>query len=315
MPNATTGDTVGACPSPGEAGSALFCFLDYLQSECGLSTNTRSAYRRDLEAFLASLAGPSRSHLNRLTAEDIENFLRYSKARGHSVATVARELAAIRTFCRYLVLQSICLRDVSETILAPKKWNRLPEILSERDLAALLNAPCVEQDSYWLRDRTLLTVLYATGIRASEVAGLKVTDILFRLGVIRVLGKGNKERIVPVADQALDMVQHYLRDQRPFLLGRRGDPPELLLSRTGQPLARQDIFRIVRRYVCRTSLGTSVSPHTLRHSFATALLCHGADLRSVQEMLGHADIATTEVYTHLNAARLRAIHRKFHPRG
>jgi len=315
MPNSLALTTPGASSPPGETGAILPGFLDYLQAECGLALNTRKAYRRDLTAFLASLARPTAARLDRLTTADVADFLRYSKARGHSVATVARELAAIRMFCRHLVLQGICPRDVCDVIVTPKKWNRLPEVLSERDAEALLAAPDPGQDRHWLRDRALLAVLYAAGIRASEAAGLKVSDVNFSLGVIRVLGKGGRERIVPVAERALYAVRQYLDHQRGELLAGKADRPELLLSRNGRRLARQDVFRIVRQYVRRATPGRQAGPHTLRHTFATALLSHGADLRSVQEMLGHADIATTQVYTHVDAARLRAIHKKFHPRG
>ncbi|NQU76701.1 MAG: tyrosine recombinase XerD [Planctomycetes bacterium] len=301
-------------PLPDEVRLILRDFIEYLRAECGLSPNTCEAYRRDLRDFLSTLAQPTVANPARLATGDIENFLRYSKAQGHSVATIARQLAAVRVFCRYMVLRNICRQDVSESILTLKKWNRLPTILSLRQIRLLLDAPDSQQDTYWLRDRALLVLLYATGIRASEAAGLETANISFKLGVVRVLGKGQKERIIPIAGQALASVQEYLVQQRGELVNGY-DPPQLLLSRTGKPLSRQDVFRIVRKYVSRSSLGKSVSPHTLRHSFATVLLSNGADLRSVQEMLGHADIATTQVYTHVDAARLRAIHKKFHPRG
>ena len=307
--------TAAIASLPAEAAAALGRFLDYLQAECGLSLNTRRAYRRDLASFLAGLARPTAGRLERLIAADIEAHLRASKTGGHSVATVARELAAIRMFCRFLVLHRLCPRDVSEAILSPRKWNRLPDVLRPQEVQALLTLPAAGADPLWLRDRALLALLYATGIRAAEAAGLKTHDIRPSLGIIRVLGKGNRERIVPVAEAALFAVDQYLQHQRPGLAARGGDRPELLLSLRGAPLSRQDVFRIVRRYVARSGLTARVSPHTFRHSFATALLSRGADLRSVQEMLGHADIATTQVYTHVDGARLRAIHKRFHPRG
>ncbi len=310
MPTAEPAKPTADSSLPAEAACLVSAFLDYLQAECGLSLNTRKAYRRDLRAFLASLARPTAANLDRLVAKDIENFLRYSKALGHSVATIARELAAVRMFCRFLVLQRVCRRDVSESIITPKKWNRLPATLDDANVRRLLHAPDSATDRYWLRDRAMLAMLYATGMRAAEIAGLKLSDINFNLGVIRVLGKGNKERIVPAAESALDTVRQYVQTDR-----AADGPPELLRSRSDKPLLREDIFRIVRKYVRRAAIDGSVSPHTLRHCFATTLLAHGADLRSVQEMLGHADIATTQVYTHVDAARLRAIHKKFHPRG
>jgi len=314
MPTAEPTPNTRRCPLPDEAREVLVAFLDYLQAECGLSANTRKAYRRDLTAFLSNLAAPTVRHLDRLIGRDVEGFMRHSKALGHSVATVARELAAIRMFCRFLVLQRICRRDVTEAILTPAKWSRLPGLLSEAQMAELLRAPDPAEDTFCLRDRALLALLYATGLRASEAAGLQLEQINFNLGIVRVLGKGNKERIVPVAESALCAVQQYIDHQRGSQTGPAGRG-HLLLSRSGRPLAREDIYRIVRKYVRRSAPGERAGPHALRHAFATALLAHGADLRSVQEMLGHADIATTQVYTHVDATRLRAIHKKFHPRG
>ncbi len=299
---------------PAESQTILLGFLDYLQAECGLSPNTRKAYRRDLIAFVGSLASPTPEALSALSVADIENFLRLRKARGLAVSTIARELAAVRMFCRYLVLQNICSRDASEAILSPKTWNRLPTVLAPERVDLLLAAPNPDLDTFWLRDRALLTLLYAAGLRATEATTLTVDGVNFRMGVLRVLGKGSKERIIPIAAAALDVVRPYLNTQRPALLGdRRGS--QLLLSRNGRPLSRGDVYRIVRKYAARAGVGRRVSPHTLRHSFATALLHGGADLRSVQEMLGHADIATTQVYTHVDPSRLRAIHKRFHPRG
>lgn len=307
--------TAAIASLPTDTARTLGAFLDYLQAECGLSLNTRCAYRRDLAAFLEHLARPTAEHLNRLTADDIESFLRYSKSSGHSVATVARQLASIRMFCRFLVIHHVARRDVSQVILAPKKWNRLPDVLRPADMAVLLTCPAAGTDSLWMRDRALLTLLYATGIRASEAVGLKSQDVRASLGIIRVLGKGNRERVVPIAERALYALDQYSRHERPGLVPAGQDPPQLLLSRRGRPLSRVDVFRIVRKYVLRAAVTTRVSPHTFRHSFATALLSNGADLRSVQEMLGHVDIATTQIYTHVDGARLRAIHKKFHPRG
>ncbi len=220
----------------------------------------------------------------------------------------------MKTFTRYLVLQGVLERDVTAGIDSPKKWHRLPTVLDERSVDLLLRGPDPGQDSHALRDRAILILLYATGMRASELTGLEVSDVNFNLGVVRVLGKGSKERIIPVADQGLSAVRDYLRQYRPVLL-RDDQSRTLFLSRTGRHLNREDVFRIVRKYVRRAALRGHVSPHTLRHCFATQLLSNGADLRSVQEMLGHADISTTQVYTHVDAARLKAIHKKFHPRG
>ena len=302
----------GSSRSPDPSG-ALRGFLDYLQAECGLAANTRLAYGRDLRRFLDFLSRRDRG-LERLTVRDIEEFLRHDKDSGLCVSSVARGLAAVRMFCRYLVLQSLLPRDVSASLEAPKKWNRLPTVLDDSAARALIGAPQADTDTHAPRDRAILMLLYATGMRAAEAAGLAVGDVNARLGIVRVMGKGGRERIVPVAAEALAAVQEYVTRHRRALAADR-DGGRLFLSRSGRTLAREDIFRIVRKYVRRSALRGRVSPHTLRHCFATQLLSHGADLRAVQEMLGHADIASTQVYTHVDSARLKAVHRRFHPRG
>ena len=302
-----------ACELRPECRGHLKGFLDYIQVECGLSANTHHAYRRDLCRFLAHL-GPAAGDLSTLTTRHVEGFLHACRREGLSVASAARALAAVRMFCRYLVLHRVLRRDVSTVVDSPKKWHRLPTVLDDGRVQELLAAPDDGQDTHAVRDRAILTLLYATGMRASELAGLKVTDVNPRLGVVRVLGKGAKERIIPAADAALAAVRAYVDGPRAERLHDPGEP-RLFLSRAGRALGREDVFRLVRKYVRRAALRGNVTPHTLRHAFATQLLAHGADLRAVQEMLGHADIATTQVYTHLDAARLKAIHKKFHPRG
>ena len=310
----TRSSTESASPLGSEAPVHLAGFLDYLQVECGLSVNTRKAYRGDLNRLFACLLADGVRSLERISAAAIDRFLLTTKRQGLSVASVARALAAVRMFCRYLVMERVLPYDVSADIDTPRKWNRLPTVLDDASVRTLLEAPQADQDVYALRDRAILALLYAAGLRASELIGAKLLDVNFPLGVVRVCGKGAKERIVPVAQEALDAIAVYRDECRPALLR---DPNEqtLFLSRRGRRLAREDIFRIVRKYVRRAALRGNVSPHTLRHCFATHLLSRGADLRSVQEMLGHADIATTQVYTHVDAARLRAIHKKFHPRA
>jgi integrase/recombinase XerD len=250
---------------------------------------------------------------------------------------------------------------VSAVVAPPKKWRRLPAVLNDEHVRRILAAPSDEQDAHSLRDRAILTLLYATGIRASELAGLCVRDVNFNLGIVRVMGKGSKERIVPAAEAALEAVRQYIQTDRtsgaadpagraaPAAANRPaaadgkpnraaaadGKPNRaaaapnaaavnaaavnsagrLFLSRTGKPMAREDVYRTVRKYVRRAAVRGKVTPHTMRHAFATHLLAHGANLRSVQEMLGHADISTTQIYTHVDAERLKSVHRQFHPRG
>ena len=307
---------------PIESRRHLRAFLDYLQVECGLALNTRLAYRRDLCRFISRL-GESAGDLARLTTADVERFLRRCHDEGLSASSTGRALAAVRTFCRYLVVNRALARDVSAVVVPPKKWNRLPAVLGDEHVRRILSAPSDEQDAHALRDRAILTLLYATGMRASELAGLCVRDVNFNLGIVRVMGKGSKERIVPAAEAALDAVRQYIQTDRAAAAadttGRASAAADtagrLFLSRTGKPLAREDVYRTTRKYVRRAAVRGKVTPHTLRHAFATHLLAHGANLRSVQEMLGHADISTTQIYTHVDAERLKSVHRQFHPRG
>ena len=302
------------CERPAEptfAATLLDGFLDYLQAECGLALNTLLAYRRDLRKFFTFLADTGATDLAAVATVDIEGFLRFMRRSDLSVASVARTLAAVRMFFRYLVLVGKAPRDVTSAIDSPKKWHRLPTVLDDQTVRKLLDSPDPDQDAHGLRDRAILRLLYATGIRASELTGLQISDINFHLGIIRVLGKGSKERIVPVADEAVQAMQCYIQQGR----GDQKTHKKLFLSRSGKSMRREDIFRLVRKYVRRAAISGNVSPHTLRHCFATQLLAGGAGLRSVQEMLGHADIATTQVYTHVDTDRLKSIHKKFHPRG
>ncbi len=299
---------------PAEMSPAVRQFLDYLTAECGLSANTCKAYRRDLVNFGSFLADAGCGRLAKLTPQRLQDFLRAEKAAGKSVSSIARALAAVRMFCRFCVLQRLLPADPSSAVEPPRKWSRLPGTLADREVGRLLAAPTADQDGAWLRDRAMLTVLYAAGLRAAELVGLRAADVNYELGVLRVLGKGRKERIVPVAPAALELLRSYLRDSRPPPKNARAE--ELVfLSRSGRPLCREDAFRIVRKYARRAGLRGRVGPHTLRHCFATQLLSGGADLRSVQEMLGHADVATTQIYTHVDASRLKAIHKQYHPRG
>jgi len=289
-------------------------FVDYLRSECGLAANTALAYRRDLAQFSAAEA--SCRSLRQIRPRTIENFLQGCAAAGKNPASIARALAAVRMFCRFCVLEGLLGADPSGAIEPPKKWARLPTTLSDATVTVLLDAPDQDHDVHWLRDRAILALLYATGMRASELAALSAGDINFDLGVIRVLGKGNKERIVPVAPAALERLGEYLHHrsgQASQIAADRQRP--LLLSRSGKPMRREDIFRLVRKYVRRAAIRGRVSPHTLRHCFATHMLAGGANLRTVQELLGHADIATTQIYTHVDVSRLKAVHKKYHPRG
>ena len=301
-------------PLPADLNQAIRAFCQHLRGECGLAENTCLAYRRDLIDFGAFLGQIGCKTLKKITPTQIDQYMQSAHSAGKNPSSIARAIAAIRTFCRFCLLQRFIEVDPSISITAPKKWKRLPDTMSHQDLQRLIEEPNPTEDILWSRDRLIIALLYATGMRASELIGVRIGDINFDLGIIRVIGKGRKERIVPVAEQVLQMTEQYVSQFRPE---PRYEPDRevLLLSRTGRQLRREDIFRIIRKYVIRSAIRGHVSPHTLRHSFATQLLTGGADLRSIQEMLGHADISTTQIYTHVNSSRLKAIHKKFHPRA
>lgn len=288
-------------------------FLDHLQVECGLSLNTRKAYRSDLLHFFRHLEQRKCRRLQELETWHFEEFLNYSAARGCSISSASRALAASRMFCRYLVLSAVLRRDVSDTVQCPKAWARLPKYLTEAEVYRLIDSPDLAFDRMALRDRAIMLTLFASGMRASEIADMRFGDINPEMGFLRIFGKGSKERLVPIADRALVSIEEYAKNHRPSLLRDKTDL--VFLTRSGKKMLREDIYRVVVKYVERAALKTHATPHTLRHSFATALLSGKADLRSVQEMLGHTDISTTQIYTHVDAARLKEIHRKYHPRA
>jgi integrase/recombinase XerD len=247
-----------------------------------------------------------------LTPVLVQKYLCHMATGPKNENSARRALVAIRMFMRFAKLMGLIADDGTAILESPKIWQRLPIVCNKPQVLKLLEAPCPEEP-YYLRDRATLELLYATGMRASELAGLKTTDLNFDVGYLRCLGKGNKERIIPVGRTAIEAVEAYLRDLRPRL-AKPGSGMSLLLSRTGRPLTRIEIWRLVKKYAARAGLARNLTVHTLRHCFATHLLSGGADLRSVQEMLGHVDIGTTQIYTHVDNERLRKIHKKYHPR-
>ena len=295
------------------ATNPIDAFLDYLTIECGLSVNTLQAYQRDLQRFadFASIREPE--DWEKVREDRIIDFLMAEKARGCAVATVSRALVAIRMFFRFVSSEGLLPRDVTEHLESPRLWMTLPEVLDRRAVDRLLTAPDAALDRWPLRDRAILEMLYATGARASEVADLTMASINREVGYVHCIGKGRKERIVPVGRQAIEALDAYLAKERPGLDQQQN--PHLFLTHTGRRMGRETIWRLVKKYVLRAGVSRRVSPHTLRHSFATHLLEGGADLRAVQEMLGHVDIGTTQIYTHVDPSRLKAIHKKYHPRA
>ena len=288
-------------------------FLDYLTIECGLSINTLQAYQRDLGRLAAFLGIEDGQGWDTVTGDQVIAFLMAEKSRGCAVPTVSRALVAARMFFRYLSAEGLVPHDPTEHLESPRLWQTLPEVMDRRAVDRLLSAPDPAHDRLPRRDRAVLEFLYATGARASETADLTLDSVNPEGGYVHCIGKGRKERIVPIGRRALEALDVYLAEERPRL-DRRGDP-HLFLTHSGRRLGRETIWRLVKKYARRAGVSRRVSPHTLRHSFATHLLEGGADLRAVQEMLGHVDIATTQVYTHVDPSRLKAIHKKYHPRA
>jgi len=304
---------VPSAPGSGATSQRLIgACLDYLRTECHLAVNTIAAYRRDLAHFGEWLSGRSPTSL---TVRDLSDYMAWLQGRKLAPLSVARHMVALKLFYRYLQLEGLARDNPAELLGAPKAWQRVPEVLSPPLVDRLLTAP-QPYDAFWRRDRALLELLYATGCRASEVSHLKLADLHLSERYCLAQGKGNKQRLTPLGDAAIAALRDYLAEERPQLAAAgRSDPPWLLLSRGGKRLRREAIWVLVKRYALRAGANPDVSPHTLRHSFATHLLAGGADLRQVQELLGHASIATTQIYTHVDQSRLKRVHKQFHPRA
>jgi len=288
-------------------------FLDFIALEEGLSRLTQNAYEKDLTRFAeyADVKG-AKAPLD-VTARMLREFVYHLKDLGLSPASIRRNVSAIRTYFRFLIGDGIVVRDPSERLETPKRWRELPDVLSVEEAKKLLAAPTLD-DNMVFRDRALLELAYGAGLRVSEWISLTVRDLLLEEGLVRVFGKGSKERLVPIGRSAIGAVAVYLRELRPKL--EKGEGKGILfLNARGKPLTRMGAWKILRGYVERAEITKHVTPHTLRHSFATHLLEGGADLRAVQEMLGHVDISTTQIYTHVDREYLRQVHRSYHPRG
>ena len=288
-------------------------FLDHLALERGLSPRTIDAYRRDLERCHAFLGARGIQQIGDAGSGELRDYVYHLKDAGLQPTSIRRSLSALRTFFGYLVGEGLVASDPTERVEMPQTWRRLPDVLSTADVAKLLDSPDASETLYW-RDKAMLEFAYASGVRVGELITIKSRDVLFEDGLAVVFGKGSKERIVPVGRAALRALDVYVREIRPKLA--RGDTKGVLfLNARGQPLSRMGVWKILQKYVRRAGIRKRVTPHTLRHSFATHLLEGGADLAAVQEMLGHADIATTQIYTHVEREYLRQVHRQYHPRA
>ena len=287
-------------------------FLDYLSLERGLSKNTLISYERDLVKFSDYMKKKGIASFGEVKKSNVTDFMLSEKDKGLSANSIARGLAAMKTFFRFLAREGFLKMDVTSVIETPKLWKHLPDALSMDEVDDLLSKPNLK-DWIGVRDKACLELMYATGMRVSEVVNLNLSDVNLGLGVVKCLGKGSKERIVPLGKTANTAIKRYLENVRPTLV-KSDSERGLFLTRLGHNMTRQMFWKIIKSYTKKARIRKNITPHTLRHSFATHLLERGADLRSVQEMLGHANISTTQIYTHINKERLKMIHRQFHPR-
>jgi integrase/recombinase XerD len=287
-------------------------FDDYLSLESGASVNTREAYNRDVARFATFARVKGTRDPQSVDPHTLRDYVYHLKDLGLAAASIRRNVSAIRTYYRFLLGEGHATSDPSERLELPRRWRTLPDVLSVNEVERLLGAPTVDEPLAF-RDRAMLELAYAAGLRVSEWLQLDVKDVLFDQGLVRVIGKGSKERLVPIGRSAIAAVALYVRELRPRLEKGEGKG-KLFLNARGRPLTRMGAWGILQKYVKRAGIGKTVTPHTLRHSFATHLLEHGADLRAVQDMLGHADISTTQIYTHVDREFLRSVHKQYHPR-
>jgi integrase/recombinase XerD len=287
-------------------------FLNYLSVERGLANNTILSYRQDLSLYMDFLEGRHIDALSKIERKDITNFMLSQKDRGVSPNSIARRLAAIRMFHRFLARERIITSDPTNLVDTPKLWKKIPDTLSLNEVERLIAQPDIRQRQ-GLRDKAILETLYATGMRVSEAVNLKKDNVNLDIGFLRCFGKGNKERVIPLGKKAIASIKRYLEISRPRLLKNKTSE-FLFVSRFGRKTSRQSFWKMIKKYARSAQIKKPIRPHILRHSFATHLLERGADLRSVQEMLGHSNISTTQIYTHVNKERLKSIHKMFHPR-
>jgi len=287
-------------------------FLSYLSVERGLSRNTIISYKEDLEHYIEFLTALHIDTFSKTTKNEVIDFMLNQKERGISPNSVARRLAAIKVFYRFMVRERILKTDPTSLIDSPKLWKKIPETLSLNEVDALLSQPNIKNPQ-GVRDKAILETFYATGMRVSEVVNLKSANVNLEVGFLRCIGKGNKERIIPLGKKAISSLKRYLDAARKHMLKQK-ESEFIFLNRSGKKISRQSLWKIIKRYAKEARIKKPIRPHILRHSFATHLLERGADLRSVQEMLGHANISTTQIYTHISKDRLKTIHRTFHPR-
>ncbi len=306
------GQSKGSSLSTDAANQWQHSFVDYLRSECHLSENTVAAYRRDIARFCQWLGSKS---IPKLTISQLSDFVAWLGQFQLAPSSIARNIVAVKMFFKYLQLEGVLVDNHAELLGSQKLWQRIPEVIPPHGIDKFMSAPR-PIESLYRRDRAILETLYATGCRVSEISNLLLRDVRLSQRFLKCHGKGNKQRIAPLGDSAIEAIEDYLAAERAALATLR--PMEndwLFLSRSGRRLRREAIWELVKKYAAIAGISANVSPHTMRHSFATHLLAGGADLRQVQEMLGHSSIATTQIYTHVDQTRLKKVHQQFHPRG
>ncbi len=286
-------------------------FVNYLAVEKLLAKNSLMAYERDLRDYLTFLQLKKITDLSRVTPKEIREFLMSLKEKKQASSTISRHLVAIKIFHRFLVCERHLKQDITSALESPKTWKKLPHSLSIQDIEKILNSPNARTDR-GARDRAILELFYATGMRVSEIVNLKLSDMSLESAILKCTGKGNKERIIPMGKNSLEAIQAYLSRVRRRVSTKS---QELFVSQQKRKFTRQSLWSIIKQHAKAARIGKRITPHTFRHSFATHLLERGADLRVVQELLGHSDISTTQIYTHISKDRLKGIHAKFHPRG
>lgn len=290
-------------------------FIHYLTIEKGLAQNTLVSYERDLKSYMKYIRKVEQiQNWNDVRRMNIVHFLAKLKEDGKSSKTIARHIASIRSFHQFLLRDKQCEQDPTVHIDSPQPERTLPKVLSMEEVEAFMDATKAD-DALGLRDRAMIEIMYATGMRVSELINLDISDLHSTMGFVRCVGKGNKERIIPIGKTALKAASDYLEKARPELVSKKNKTDALFLNHHGNRLSRQGYWKIIKKLAQEANIQKELTPHTLRHSFATHLLMNGADLRSVQEMLGHADISTTQIYTHITNTRLKEVYSKFHPRA
>ena len=288
-------------------------FMNYLSVERGLAKNTLMAYRRDLDKYIDYISKKGVKTSVQVNREHVSNFMFDLKKHDMSPTTICRNLAAVKMFHRFLVRENLAKEDPTTLVDTPKLWMRIPSVLTQAEIESMIAAASGKKVQE-IRDQAILEIFYDSGLRVSELSDLKTTSINYEIGFVRAVGKGSKERIIPLGMKAREAVQKYLLKCRSQLLKNQTNDV-LFLSRLGKKISRQSLWAVIKYYAKKANIKKTIKPHTLRHTFATHLLEHGADLRSVQEMLGHADISTTQIYTHVDKERLKSVHKQFHPRS